>query len=244
MPERPSARSILARLRRIASPEDAAGMARFGIRPRSRVLGISIWELRKIAKETGKSHRLAGELWKSGIHEARILAGFVEEPEKVTEQQLERWVKTFDSWDVVDQVSELFVRTPFARKKIREWSMREEEFVKRTAFTLIAELAWHDKGMADAEFERFFPLIKRGAVDERNFVKKAVNWALRNIGKRNRALNARAIQVAKDIQRMDSRAARWIASDTLRELTGPAVQKRLARHTAPFARTGPPSVQR
>lgn len=219
-------------------------MARFGIRPRSRVLGISIWEIRKIAKETGRSHRLAGELWRSGIHEARILAGFVEEPEKVTEQQLERWVKSFDSWDVVDQVSELFVKTPFARKKIREWSMRDEEFVKRTAFTLIAELAWHDKGMSDSEFERFFPVIKRGAVDERNFVKKAVNWALRNIGKRNRTLNARAIQVAKEIQRMDSRAARWIAADALRELTGPAVQKRLAGHAASSTRTGPRAVQR
>lgn len=208
------------------------------------MLGISIWEIRKIAKETGRSHRLAGELWRSGIHEARILAGFVEEPEKVTEQQLERWVKSFDSWDVVDQVSELFVKTPFARKKIREWSMRDEEFVKRTAFTLIAELAWHDKGMSDSEFERFFPVIKRGAVDERNFVKKAVNWALRNIGKRNRTLNARAIQVAKEIQRMDSRAARWIAADALRELTGPAVQKRLAGHAASSTRTGPRAVQR
>ncbi|MGH2398859.1 MAG: DNA alkylation repair protein [bacterium] len=229
---------MLARLRRMASPRDAAGMARFGIRPRTRVLGISIRQLRKIAKEIGKSHRLAGELWKSGIHEARILAGFVDEPDKVTEQQMERWVASFDSWDVVDQVSGLFTRTPFARKKIREWSVREEEFVKRAAFTFIAELAWHDTAMADAEFERFFPLIRRAAIDDRNFVKKAVNWALRNIGKRNRALNARAIQVAKDIRRLDSRPARWIASDTLRELTGPAVQARLS------SRAGLPSVHR
>lgn len=213
----------------MGNPANMAGMARFGIRPRSRVLGISIWELRKIAKETGRNHRLAQGLWKSGIHEARILASFVEEPEKVTEAQLERWVRAFDSWDIVDQVGGLIARTRYARRKIREWSTREEEFTKRTAFTLIAELAWHDTQMPDQEFERFFPLITRAAVDERNFVKKAVNWALRNIGKRNRALNARAIRVAKEIQKLDSKAARWIASDTLRELTGPAVQARLMR---------------
>lgn len=213
----------------MGNPANMAGMARFGIRPRSRVLGISIWELRKIAKETGRNHRLAQGLWKSGIHEARILASFVEEPEKVTEAQLERWVRAFDSWDIVDQVGELIARTRYARRKIREWSTREEEFTRRTAFTLIAELAWHDTQMPDQEFERFFPLITRAAVDERNFVKKAVNWALRNIGKRNRALNTRAIRVAKEIQKLDSKAARWIASDTLRELTGPAVQARLMR---------------
>lgn len=213
----------------MGNPANVAGMARFGIRPRSRVLGISIWELRKIAKGTGRNHRLAQGLWKSGIHEARFLASFVEDPEKVTEAQLERWVRAFDSWDIVDQVGELIARTRYARRKIREWSTREEEFAKRTAFTLIAELAWHDTQMPDQEFERFFPLITRAAVDERNFVKKAVNWALRNIGKRNRALNARAIRVAKEIQKLDSKAARWIASDTLRELTGPAVQARLMR---------------
>lgn len=225
----PTVRSVLARLQRMGNPANVAGMARFGIQPRSRVLGISIWELRKIAKGTGRNHRLAQGLWKSGIHEARILASFVEEPEKVTEAQLERWVRAFDSWDIVDQVGELIARTRYARRKIREWSTREEEFTRRTAFTLIAELAWHDTQMPDQEFERFFPLITRAAVDERNFVKKAVNWALRNIGKRNRALNTRAIRVAKEIQKLDSKAARWIASDTLRELTGPAVQARLMR---------------
>jgi len=204
------------------------GMARFGINPKN-TLGISIYDLRKIAKEIGKDHQLALKLWESGIHEARILAGFVDEPEKVTEAQLEEWVKDFDSWDTVDQVSALIAHTPFVVKKIHEWSKRKEEFVRRTAFSLIAEVGWWDKGMGDRDFEQFFPLIKEAATDERNFVKKAVNWALRNIGKRNKALNRRAITVAKEIQKIDSKSARWIAADALRELTSPAVQSRLAK---------------
>jgi len=204
------------------------GMARFGINPKN-TLGISIYDLRKIAKEIGKDHQLALKLWESGIHEARILAGFVDEPEKVTEAQLEEWVKDFDSWDTVDQVSALIAHTPFVIKKIHEWSKRKEEFVRRTAFSLIAEVGWWDKGMGDRDFEQFFPLIKEAATDERNFVKKAVNWALRNIGKRNKALNRRAITVAKEIQKIDSKSARWIAADALRELTSPAVQSRLAK---------------
>ena len=210
-----------------ANPANVEGMSRYGINT-DNTLGLSIYDLRKIARGLKNDHELALQLWDSGIHEARILASFVDEPDRVTEEQLERWVKDFNSWDVVDQVSDLIWRTPFVLRKIREWSKREEEFVKRTAFSLIAEVAWHDKKMADADFEQFFPIIKRAATDERNFVKKAVNWALRNIGKRNKALNARAIEVAREIQMMDSRSARWIAADALRELTGEAVQKRLA----------------
>ena len=152
----------------------------------------------------------------------------VDELEKVTEEQLEHWVSDFDSWDVVDQVSDLIYRTPYALKKIHEWAGRDAEFVKRTAFSLIAEISWHDKKMADEEFEQFFVLIKRAATDERNYVKKAVNWALRNIGKRNRMLNRRAVEISREIQSIDSKAARWIAADALRELTSEAVQKRLA----------------
>ena len=203
-------------------------MARFGINPKN-TLGISIYDLRKIAKEIGKDHELALRLWESGIHEARILAGFVDEPEKVTEVQLEKWVKDFDSWDTVDQVSALIAHTPFVIKKIHEWSKRKEEFVKRTAFSLIAEVGWWDKGMGDRDFEQFFPLIKEAATDGRNFVRKAVNWALRNIGKRNKALNRRAIAAAKEIQKIDSKSARWIAADALRELRSPAVQSRLSK---------------
>ena len=219
---------VIARLRSQANPANVAGMARYGINTENS-LGLSIYDLRKIAREIKKDHALALKLWGSGIHEARILASFVDEPEKVTEAQLERWVKDFNSWDVVDQVSDLIWRTPFVIKKIHEWSKRDEEFVRRAAFSLLAEIAWHDKKMADAGFEQFFPVIKAAATDERNFVKKAVNWALRNIGKRNRALNKRAIEVAREIQKIDSKSARWIAADAIRELTGEAIQKRLSK---------------
>ena len=218
---------VIARLKAEASPENVAGMARFGISS-TNTLGISIPTLRKLAKETKKDHELALKLWDSGFHEARILASFTDEPEKVTESQLEHWVKDFDSWDVVDQVSELIAKTPYALKKIHEWADRDEEFVRRAAFSLIAEIAWHDKKMSDDEFEQFFPIIKKAATDERNFVKKAVNWALRNIGKRNKALNRRAIEAAKEIQKIDSKSARWVASGALRELTGEKVQKRVS----------------
>jgi len=164
-------------------------------------LGISVPDMRKIAKELGKDHKLALELWKTGKPEARIVAAMIDEPEKLTEKQMEDWVKDINSWDVCDQVCmNLFEKTPLSWKKILDWSEREEEFVKRTAFTLIACLAWHDKGAEDEKFIKLFPVIKRGATDERNFVKKAVNWALRNIGKRNTNLNRSAIKFAKEIQ--------------------------------------------
>jgi len=227
----------------MANPKNVDGMARFGIRPKSKILGVSIWELRKLKKDIGTDHALAQKLWNSGIHEARILASFIDDPKKVTEKQLDRWVSDFDSWDIVDQVSELIAHSPYVLKKIREWSTHEEparnathsvaggEFIKRTAFSLIAELAWWEKKMTDKDFEKFFPIIKKASTDERNFVKKAVNWALRNIGKRNKTLNKRAIQVAKEIQsasrRTNSKSARWIAADAIRELTDEKVQKRL-----------------
>ena len=218
---------VIARLKAEANPANVAGMARFGISA-ANTLGISIYTLRKLAKEIKKDHQLALRLWDSGFHEARILASFIDEPDKVTRAQLERWVKDFDSWDVVDQVSELISRTPYVLEKIREWSSRETEFVKRAAFSLIAEITWYDKKLADQDFEPFFQLIKKSATDERNYVKKAVNWALRNIGKRNWFLNQRAIEVAREIQKIDSKAARWIAADALRELASEAVQKRVA----------------
>lgn len=218
---------VIARLRAEANPDNVAGMARFGIST-ANTLGIPIYTLRKLAGEIKKDHELALELWDSGIHEARILAGFIDDSEKVTEAQLEFWVRDFDSWDVVDQLSALIYRTPYVLKKIHEWSGSDAEFVKRTAFSLIAQVSCHDKKMADEDFEQFLVLIKRAAMDERNYVKKAVNWALRSIGKRNRVLNGRAIETAREIQKMDSKAARWIAADALRELTGDTVQNRLA----------------
>ncbi|HEX7587784.1 MAG TPA: DNA alkylation repair protein [Anaerolineae bacterium] len=212
------ASEILKQLKAQSNARNIAGMARFGINPHN-TYGISIPTLRRIARQSGKDHRLALALWKSGIHEARILAALVDAPELVTAAQMERWVKDFDSWDVCDQVcSNLFDKTPFAYLQAIAWSRREEEFVKRAGFALMAALAWHDKSGSDAAFRKFLPAIKRGATDERNFVKKAVNWALRQIGKRNRALNRAAVATAREIQRIDSPAARWIAADALREL--------------------------
>ncbi len=222
----PTAEDVLTRLQALANPANVAGMQRYGINPH-KPLGISIYALRPLAKEIGQNHALALQLWESGIHEARILASFIDDPSQVTETQLERWVLDFDSWDVCDQVCALFSKTPYAYQKISEWSERTEEFVKRCAFALLAELAWYDKHALDEQFEQYFPIIIREATDERNFVKKAVNWALRNIGKRNRNLNAKAIEVARQIQQIPSRSAGWVASDALRELTGEKVQKRL-----------------
>lgn len=167
-------------------------------------------------------------MWETGIPEARIVASMIDCPEEVTEQQMEEWVLGFNSWDVCDPVCmNLFQKTPLGWKKIGEWSEREEEYVRRAAYALIACLAWCDKGASDEKFVRLLPVIKGGATDHRNYVNKAVSWALRNIGKRNRALNSAALQAAEEIGQMDARAARWIASDARRELTSEAVQKRL-----------------
>jgi 3-methyladenine DNA glycosylase AlkD len=222
-----SAQDILDHLKSFANPENVAGMARFGIRP-EKTYGISIPALRKIAKEIGEDHELAQALWGSGIHEARILACLIDEPAKVAAAQMDRWAADFDSWDVCDQCcGNLFDRTPFAYQKALEWSVHEQEFVKRAAFALMAYLAVHDKQAPDSQFEMFLPVILRESSDERNYVKKAVNWALRQIGKRSLYLNERAIEIAEEIKLIDSKAARWIASDALRELGSGRVQAKL-----------------
>jgi 3-methyladenine DNA glycosylase AlkD len=222
-----SVEDVLEKLRRKASPDQLEGMARYGMAVETRV-GISIPELRLLAKEIGRDHELALELWKTGIDESRILAAMIDDHQKLTEEQMENWVKDINSWDVCDQLCmNLFEKSPLAWQKIRDWAKREEEFVKRTAFSLIACLAWHDKNTGDDDFIALFPVIKQAATDERNFVKKAVNWSLRNLGKRNRNLNRAAIEVTKEIQRLDSKAARWIAADAIKELESEAVQRRL-----------------
>ena len=224
-----SVEEILEKLEARARPDQLEGMARYGMVAERR-LGVSVPNMRKIAKELGKDHKLALELWKTGIPEARIVAAMIDQPEKLIERQMEEWVKDINSWDVCDQVCmNLFEKTPLAWKKILAWAEREEEFVKRAAFALIACLAWHNREAQDEEFIKLFPVIKRGAMDERNLVKKAVSWALRNIGKRNANLNKAAIRAAKEMQRIDSRAARWIASDAVRELESEAVQRRLRK---------------
>lgn len=222
-------KEVLARLKALGDPKAVEGMARFGINTK-KAYGVSIPALRKLAKEIGKDHALAQRLWASGVHEARILASMIDDPKLVTEAQMDRWVKDFDSWDVCDQCcGNLFDKTPFAYKKAAEWSRHKEEFVKRAGFALMAYLAWHDQKAEDQKFMKFLPRIKQDASDERNFVRKAVNWALRQIGKRNRNLNKAATKTAGEIQRLDSKSARWVASDALRELQSPAVQKRLSR---------------
>ena len=220
---------VLGFLRAAAIPANRAQMARVGIAGAHR-LGVPVPEMRRIAKANGRDHALALALWKTGIADARIVASMIADPAKLTERDMDAWARDFDSWDVVDQVcSNLFDKTPFSRRKILEWAQRDEEYVKRAAFVLIACLAWHDKKAPDAEFIAWLPLIAGAATDERNFVRKAVNWALRNIGKRNAALNQAAVQTAEEIQGQDSKAARWIASDALRELGSDAVRKRLAK---------------
>lgn len=224
-----SVRDVLQKLETKARPDQIEGMSRYGMSVEER-LGVSVPEMRRLAKEVGNDHELALALWETGIPEARIVAALVGEPSKLTEKQMEDWVKDINSWDVCDQVCmNLFDKSPLAWKKILDWSGRKEEFVKRAAFSLIASLAVHDKEANDQKFTGLLPLIKREALDERNFVKKAVNWALRSIGKRNPNLNKAAIKAAVSIHQIDSKSARWIASDALRELQSDSVQKRLKR---------------
>lgn len=220
-------KTILRKLRSLGSEKNRVGMARFGIETKD-AYGVSIPHLRKTAKAIGVDHRLASQLWNTGVHEARLLACFIDDPAKVTKRQMEKWAADFDSWDLCDQCCAfLFDRTTFAEAKAIEWSRREEEFVKRAGFVLMAALAVHDREARDKSFLAFLRRIHSESRDDRNFVKKAVNWALRQIGKRNIRLNRKAIAAAKKIQRLDSSSAKWIASDALRELSGETVQRRL-----------------
>jgi 3-methyladenine DNA glycosylase AlkD len=220
---------VLARLRSNANPKNVEGMSRFGINPKG-TLGVSVAMLRKMAKGIGKDHALALGLWNSGVHEARILASMVDPPQEVTESQMEQWVRHFDSWDICDQVcSNLFGRTPFAYEKAADWTQRPEEFVRRAGFSLIAALTVHDKKAKDRAFERFLPMIIRQSADDRNLVKKAVNWALRQIGKRNAKLNKKCIQISRRLAGSDSKSSRWIGRDALRELRSAPVQARIRR---------------
>jgi 3-methyladenine DNA glycosylase AlkD len=226
--EPPTARAVIEELRAMADPSRLEGMARFGINTERALGGVSMPTLRAMARRFGRSHELAAGLWASAIHEARILAAMVDDPSVVTEAQMEAWAAEFDSWDVVDgTVSSLFDKTPFAWGKAVEWSAREEELVKRAGFAMMATLAVHDKHAPDQAFMGLLPVIEREAGDPRNFVRKAVNWALRQIGKRNAALNQKAIETAERIHATGSRPAKWVASDALRELRSDAVQARI-----------------
>lgn len=235
--------ALLRELRAHANPDNAAGMARYGIRG-SDVLGVSMPTVRRLATEAKRSlgrgniterHAAADRLWRSGVHEARIMAALIDAPELVTATQMEEWVARIDSWDVCDQLmGNLFDKTPLAWEKAAEWAGRDEEFVKRAGFVLMTQLAVHDKQASDSDLAAFLPLIEREARDVRNFVKKAVNWALRQIGKRSPELHAAAVESAERIAASagslepgQARAARWVAADALRELRSDAVRERL-----------------
>jgi 3-methyladenine DNA glycosylase AlkD len=220
--------TILNYLKSVANPENVKGMAKFGINPEN-TLGIPVPVLRGLAKQYRKNHALAQELWGSGYHEARLMAAFVDDFEQVTEAQMENWVRDFNSWDVCDQVcSNLFDRTPWAYQKALEWSRQEEEFVRRAGFVMVACLAVHDKKAPDEKFIQFLPAIVEQAGDERNFVKKAINWALRQIGKRNIYLHAQALGLASDLANADNKTTRWIGRDALRELTSEKVRNKIS----------------
>jgi 3-methyladenine DNA glycosylase AlkD len=225
-------RRCLVELRRLGSRKNVAGMERFAIRAR-KVYGVSKPKMDALAKRIGKDHALALRLWNSGVREARILAGMIDEPGAVTAAQMDGWARDFDSWDVCDGTCcHLFAHTALAWQKAFAWSRKSDEFQKRAGFALMAYLAVHDKRAGDHEFSKLLPILRGAASDDRNFVRKAVNWALRQIGKRNLKLNRMAVREAQRIRKVDSRAARWIAADALRELRSEAVRRRLRQRSA------------
>ncbi len=227
---------ILKKMKSYYNPRNIAGMARYGINVK-KAYGVPAPALREMARAHRKNHALAERLWASGIHDAKNLAALCDDTKQVTEEQMERWARDFDSWDVVDGTcNNLFRLTPFAHRKAVEWTRREEEYVKRAGYVLMACLAVHDKAAPDSTFRRYLLVIKRGATDERNFVKKAVNWALRQIGKRNMKLREAAIATGKQIQKLDSRSARWIAADALRELTSEKTVAMICARKTPLSK--------
>jgi 3-methyladenine DNA glycosylase AlkD len=218
---------IIEKFESLYNKENVEGMARYGITA-DKAYGVSVPVIKSMAKEIGKDHDLAIKLWESGIHEARALAIFIEDPKRVTEKQMDKWVGDFNNWAVCDGTClHLFRKIDFVYKKMNEYVLSNKEFVKRAGFTLIAVMAVHDKKADDETFITLLDVIKSNASDERNYVKKAVNWALRQIGKRNMNLNKYAVLTAEDIKKIDSKAAKWTASDALRELKSEMVQKRL-----------------
>lgn len=212
------AAAVIKKMRAMSSQKNIDGMARFGINC-TKKLGITAPELKALAKGNKRNHGLALKLWDSGIHEGMILAALIEDPKQVTERQMDKWVRGIDCWAVCDTVcGQVFDRTPFALKKALEWVKNDKEFIRRAGIVTMTWMAVHDKKADDAFFEKLFPVLKKYSTDERNFVKKAVNWAIRQIGKRNKTLLPKALKLAYEIKKMDSKAARWIASGAIREL--------------------------
>ena len=220
---------VLAALEKAGTKRDYDNLARFGITAK-KAYGVSMAKIHLIAKRLGRDHALAGKLWKTGWYEARLLTAFIDEPERVTPAQMDRWCRDFDNWGICDTLCfHLFDRTPHAWKKIEQWHDHKDEFVKRASFALLASVALHDKRASDEPFARSLALIERASTDERNFVKKGVSWALRLIGRRNAALHAKALACAKRLASSPDATARWIGKDAVRELTGPIVMRKIGR---------------
>jgi 3-methyladenine DNA glycosylase AlkD len=238
-----TAPEVVATLRAQGSKATRDGMARYGI-PATNAVGIPVGKLRAYAKRLGRDHALALALWKTGLYEARMLATFVDEPALVTPAQMDAWCRDFDNWAICDTACfALFDRTPHAFRKVTAWAGRRDEFVRRAAFALLASLAVHDKEAPDAAFQKGLALIERAAADDRNFVMKGVNWALRTVGKRNAALHAAAVATATRLAASDAAAPRWIGKDALRDLASPAVARRLARSSATARRGEKPAIR-
>jgi 3-methyladenine DNA glycosylase AlkD len=228
-PERPDVRKILAELKAFGSEKNRTGMARFGINT-ERAFGVPMTAMRPIARKYRRQHDLAAELWKSGYHEARILAALIDDPKLVTARQMDAWAADFNSWDVCDQACmKLFAATPFVARQVAKWARDKREFVRRAAFATIAGYTVRAKKAPDAEFLAFLPLIEKYATDERNFVRKAVNWALRQIGKHSPALHKPALALAQKLAASDDKTARWIGKDAVKELTDTAQLARIAK---------------
>jgi 3-methyladenine DNA glycosylase AlkD len=220
-------REALTWLEHRGTKKNRDGMARYAI-VAPKAFGVSVADIRQLGKKLGRDHELAAALWETGWYEARMLTSFVDEPDRVTPAQMDRWARDFDNWAICDTLCfHLFDRTPHAWRKIEQWSRKRDEFVKRAAFALLASVALHDKKAADAPFLKSLRLIETGSTDERNFVKKGVSWALRSVGRRNKALNVAAVAVAKRLAQSSESASRWVGRDALRELTSPAVLGRL-----------------
>ena len=223
----PDVESVIAELKRLGTKKTLDGMARYAI-PSDKALGVPVGTLKTLAKPLGRNHELAAELWKTGWYEARMLASFIDDPAEVTPTQMDRWCRDFDNWAICDTVCfHLFDRTPHAWGKVKQWAPRREEFIRRAAFALLWGLTVHDKEAEDSHYVEGLVLIEQAAGDGRNFVKKAVNMALRATGKRNATLHAAAVEVARRLSGSEDPTARWVGKDALRELTSPALVKRL-----------------
>lgn len=229
-------KEAIKQLKSLSDPKRVENMGKFGINANN-MLGIAMPELRKLGKEIGKNHKLAMELWSCGIHEAKLLAGFIDDPKLVTEEQMDSWAEDFDSWDIVDStVGSLFEKTKFARKKAALWRNNDHVYIKRAAFVLMLRFAIGKKKVTDDEIAEFLPMIVEGAYDERNMVKKAVNWALRQIGKKNLYLNKKAIKTGEEILKIGTKHSNWIANDALRELRSSKIQERLHKQSKKIKR--------